>query len=62
MPMINEAKEIDTQDYIQYILKNGTHLEKREFLQCLDGQLYLKGGEVWLEDMKAWEVAAHTNR
>ncbi len=51
--MINEAKEIDTQDYIQYILKNGTHLEKREFLQCLDGQLYLKGGEVWLEDMKA---------
>lgn len=51
--MGNEAKEIDTQGYIQYILRNGTHLEKREFLQCLDGQLYLKGGKVWLEDMKA---------
>ena len=51
--MGSEAKEIDTQGYIQYILRNGTHLEKREFLQCLDGQLYLKGGEVWLEDLKA---------
>jgi len=51
--MGDEAKEIDAQDYIQYILKNGTHLEKREFLQCLDGQLYLKGGAVWLEEIKA---------
>ena len=47
------AKKITEHEYIQYILRNGTRLEKKEFLQCLDGQLYLKEGEVWLEDLKA---------
>ena len=51
--MGDQAKEITNQEYIQYILTNGTPIEKRDFLRCLEGQLYLKGGEVWLGDVKA---------
>jgi site-specific DNA recombinase len=44
-----KAKDINNLDYIQYILRNGTSLEKRAFLQCLEGQLVLKGGAVGLK-------------
>lgn len=46
------AKEISHQTYIEYVLKHGTLQEKRNFLDCLDGQLFLKNGEVWLEKSK----------
>ena len=51
--MGENAKEISEYEYIQYILKSGNAAEKRDFLNTLEGQLYLKSGEVWLEDMVA---------
>ena len=40
------AQQISNQDYIEYILKNGTNIDKRQFLDCLEGYLQLKQGEV----------------
>jgi len=37
---------ISTQDYIEYILTNGSNGEKSKLLQFVDGQLCLKEGEV----------------
>lgn len=48
MTLGNKASEINNETYIGYILKHGTSLEKRNFLQCLEGQLYLKDGEILL--------------
>ena len=33
---------IDIKHYAEYILKNGTNLEKRELLECVKGQIVLK--------------------
>jgi site-specific DNA recombinase len=46
--MGENAKKLTSAEYIQYILKSGTPVEKRDFLNTLEGQLYLKGGKVWL--------------
>ncbi|QQR54601.1 recombinase family protein [Candidatus Peregrinibacteria bacterium] len=46
------AKKLTEQEYIHYILKKGTPVEKKDFLSTLEGQLYLKGGKVWLDDTK----------
>lgn len=51
MTLGDKASEINNETYIGYILKHGTSLEKRNFLQCLEGQLYLKSGEVFLSSM-----------
>lgn len=53
MAMGEDAKEINEQKYVEYILRHGTPVEKREFLSCLEGQLYLKGGKVWLDNIQA---------
>lgn len=50
--MSENAKQISEHEYIQYILKSGNAAEKRDFLSTLEGQLYLKSGEVWLEATK----------
>jgi len=44
----DQAGTITIQNYIEYILKNGTKTEKGNLLRYLDGQLILKGGEVTL--------------
>ncbi len=49
MTLGDKASEINNETYIGYILKHGTSLEKRNFLQCLEGQLYLQSGEVTLQ-------------
>lgn len=43
-----KAQTITPQAYIEYILKNGGNIDKRQFLECLKGQLVLVGGEVKL--------------
>lgn len=53
MAMGEDAKEVSEQKYVEYILRHGTPVEKREFLACLEGQLYLKGGKVWLNELEA---------
>jgi len=52
MAMGEQAQQIDEKKYVEYILRNGTPVEKREFLACLEGQLYLKGGKVWLNELQ----------
>ena len=47
------AKDITNLDYIQYILNGGTNFERSQFLKCIEGQLYLKGGEVRLDGNRA---------
>lgn len=42
------AKEITSRDYIEFILREGTKPEKRDLLKCVDGQLLLKDGEVFV--------------
>jgi len=42
------SKEFKTKDYIEFILKDGTSSEKADVLKCIEGQLYLKDGEVYL--------------
>ncbi len=44
-----EAKEITNIGYIQYVLNNGTNSERRQFLECIEQQLYLRSGEVILK-------------
>lgn len=46
------AKKLTEQEYIHYILKKGTPVEKKDFLSTLEGQLFLKGGKVWFEGTK----------
>ena len=43
------AKEISNIDYVKYILNGGTNFERSQFLKCLEGQLFLKDGEVYIE-------------
>lgn len=43
------AKEITNLDFIQYILNGGSNFERSQFLKCIEGQLYLKGGEITLK-------------
>ena len=47
------GKEITSQDYIEYVLKNGSPLEKGQVLRCVKGQLVLKEGEVGLKSKKS---------
>lgn len=42
------AREVTSSDYIQYILTGGTNFERKQFLECIEGQLYLMRGEVTL--------------
>lgn len=49
MTVGENAKQINNMDYIQYILNGGTNFERSQFLKCIEGQLYLKEGKVWLE-------------
>lgn len=44
------AKKITEHEYIHYILKSGTPVEKRDFLATLEGQLFLKEGKVWFKN------------
>ncbi len=46
------AKKVTELEYIHYILKKGTPVEKKDFLSTLEGQLFLKGGKVWFEGTK----------
>ncbi len=43
------AREISSKDYIEYILKNSTNMDKRQFLECLEGQLTLRDGNIELK-------------
>jgi DNA invertase Pin-like site-specific DNA recombinase len=47
-----KAQEITPQDYIEYILQNGTNIDKKEFLECLEGQLVLIDGKVILKPIR----------
>ncbi len=40
------VKQISSEDYIAYILKEGSPFEKKNILCCIDGQLVLEGAEV----------------
>lgn len=46
----DNAKNITHRDYIEYILKNGTNLDKRQFLECLEGNLVLQGKKVIIQN------------
>ena len=48
MTLGENAREISSKDYIEYILKNSTNMDKRQFLECLEGQLVLIKGEISL--------------
>ncbi|MCC7197222.1 hypothetical protein IT413_03455 [Candidatus Peregrinibacteria bacterium] len=56
-----EAKTVTSIDYIQYILNGGTNFERKQFLECIEGQLYLQGGEVWLEKAAQSRSPIHKN-
>jgi hypothetical protein len=44
-----EIQKVDLRDYIKFILKEGTILEKREILDSLKGKLILNDREIFLE-------------
>ena len=44
-----KAKEIDLKDYAKYLLREGTAVEKREFLGCLKTRLVLENKAVKIE-------------
>ncbi len=44
-----EAKQMDDFEYVKFILKQGRKEEKADVLRCIDGKLYMKGGELSLE-------------
>ena len=48
MTLGENAREISSKDYIGYILKNSTNMDKRQFLECLEGQLVLQEGGIML--------------
>lgn len=41
-----DHKKITTQNYIEYVLKNGSAQEKSCLLRYIDGKLYLQGGNI----------------
>lgn len=45
----SQAKKINNIDYIEYILNGGTHFERSQFLQCIEGKLILKNGVISIE-------------
>ena len=44
------VKELTTQDYIEYVLNNGSNQEKSCLLRFIEGKLLLKDGMVHLSD------------
>jgi len=46
MAMGDKAQRITEQGYIEYVLKDGSTIEKRQLLECVPGKLILRGGEV----------------
>ena len=42
-------RQIDLKDYAKYVLREGTAIEKREFLDCIKSKLILKNKVVMLE-------------
>lgn len=49
MTLGEKAQEISHKNYIEYILKNSSNMDKRQFLECLEGQLILQEGTVKLK-------------
>lgn len=45
----DNPKTISTREYIEFILKEGNIPEKADLLKCIEGQLVLKDGEIYLE-------------
>lgn len=43
-----KAKNINQRKYVEYVLKNGTSMEKRELLGCLKDRLQLQNGRIKL--------------
>ena len=43
-----EVKDIDIRNYAKYILKDGTDLEKRELLGCLNSKINLSNKKISL--------------
>ena len=41
--------DVDVRNYTKYLLKEGTLIEKRELLGCLQSKLFLKDKKVMLE-------------
>lgn len=48
MTMGVSAPVLNSAHYIQYVLSEGSHFEKKKLLSCLEGQLTLKEGKVFL--------------
>ena len=46
MTLGDSAKQITHEDYIEYVLKNGTNIDKRQFLECLEGRLTIAKGTI----------------
>jgi hypothetical protein len=44
-----KAIDIDVRNYAKYLLKEGTIMEKRELLSCLQSKLFLKDRKITLE-------------
>ena len=44
-----KTPEVDVKEYAKYLLQEGTRDEKREILNCLKTELYLKNQRVYLE-------------
>lgn len=49
MTLGESAPTLSSTHYIQYVLSEGSHFEKKQLLSCLDGQLSLQKGEVRLK-------------
>ncbi len=47
-----EAKDIDIRNYVKFILRDGTNLEKRELLGCLKSRISLKDKVIFLTEEK----------
>ncbi len=41
--------DVDVKNYTKYLLKEGTVIEKRELLGCLQSKLFLKDKKITLE-------------
>ena len=39
--------DIDTQNYVKYVLREGQDIEKRELLGCLETKIYLENKKVY---------------
>ena len=42
-----EIKDLDIKNYAKYILKEGTEVEKREMLGCLQSKFFLRSKAVY---------------